>query len=54
MMIRMSDEDIKLNDSIRKWFAFNEKGRYELKADAPEEVRKIHETLKKKYAWLND
>lgn len=26
MMIRMSDEDIKLSDSIEKWYAFDKNG----------------------------
>ena len=52
MMIRMSDEDIKLSDSIEKWYAFDKSGNYVLREDAPPEVRKIHEMLKEKYSWI--
>ena len=52
MMLRMSDEDIKLSDLIEKWYTFDENGNYVLREDAPLEARKIHEELKKKYAWI--
>lgn len=51
-MIRPSDEDIKLSESITEWFGFDENGNYGLREDAPEEVRKIHEMLKKKYRFI--
>lgn len=52
MMIRMSDDDIKLSDSIEKWYAFDKDENYVLREDAPPEVRKIHEMLKEKYSWI--
>lgn len=52
MMIRMTDKDSKLSESISGWFHFDEKGEYVLREDAPEEVRKIQAMLEKKYAWI--
>ena len=52
MMIRMSDDDIKLSDSIEKWYAFDKDGNYVLREDAPQEVHKIYEMLKEKYSWI--
>lgn len=53
MMVRMSDEDCKLLESIAGWFAFDENGRYVLKKDAPQEAHEILETIQKKY-WSID
>uniref|UniRef100_UPI003FF0145C hypothetical protein n=1 Tax=Gemmiger qucibialis TaxID=2997294 RepID=UPI003FF0145C len=52
MMIRMSDKDCKLSQSIAGWYAFDKNGNYVLREDAPPEVRKIHEMLKEKYSWI--
>ncbi len=52
MMIRMSDKDSKLSQSIAGWYAFDKDGNYVLREDAPPEVRQIHETLKEKYSWI--
>lgn len=52
MMIRMSDKDCKLSQSIAKWYAFDKNGNYVLREDAPPEVRKIHEMLKEKCSWI--
>lgn len=54
MMIRMSDEDIILSDSIEKWYSFDKNGNYVLREDTPPEVRKIHEMLKEKYSWIEN
>lgn len=51
-MIRYSDEDIQLSESISEWFEFNQNGEYVLRDDAPDKVREIHEMLKGKYRFI--
>lgn len=53
MTMLMSDEDIKLSDSIREWFHFDENGDYVLREDAPEKVKMIYTMLSNKYHWIS-
>ncbi len=52
MMIRMSDEDIKRSESMDEWFTFDKDGNYILREDAPPEIRKVYNSLKEKYSWI--
>ena len=45
MMIPMSNEDIKLNRDIDKWFHFDENQNYVLRNDTPKEVKEAYEML---------
>lgn len=52
MTLKPSDEDIKLGEAMTEWFTFDENGNYVLREDTPDELKKAHEMLKKKYRWI--
>ncbi len=55
MMIRPSDEDLKIMDELDKWFVVDrEKQEMVLREDTPEDLKKENERLKKKYRWFID
>ena len=49
MMIRMSDEDEKKLDEIRKWLIFDSEHNLVLRDDTPDDIRKERERISKKY-----
>ena len=49
MMLRMSDEFIKKSNEIDKWYYLNDKFEYVPKEGTPEEIKILHEQLKKEY-----
>lgn len=49
MMYRMSEEDEKKSEEIRKWLTFDADNNRVLRDDTPEYIRKERERLAKKY-----
>ena len=47
MMYRPPEDEIKKWEEIDPWYHFTKDGRYVLRDDAPEEVKKIEKELKK-------
>lgn len=52
MMLKPSDEDIILIDSLDEWFVIDKDGNCVLREDTPDKLKKAHEMLKKKYRWI--
>ena len=53
MMIRMSEEDEKKLDEIRKWLIFDSTNNLVFRDDTPDDIRKARERISKKYSWLS-
>lgn len=53
MTIRMSENDEKKLDEIRKWLVFDSDHNLVFRENTPDDIRKERERISKKYDWLD-
>ena len=53
MMIRITEEDERKLNEIRKWLVFDSENNLVLRDDTPDDIRKAREKISKKYNWLH-